>query len=83
MRILVTGTTGLVGSSLLKILVSKGHKVKATLHSTNAKEYIDGVNKINKQFKGKGLPEWEDVHGEEIITQKASKDASEKLKEDV
>jgi len=43
MRILVTGTTGLVGSSLLKILVSKGHKVKATLHSTNAKEYIDGV----------------------------------------
>tara|TARA_B100000749_G_C18438110_1_gene470945 strand:- start:163 stop:1113 length:951 start_codon:yes stop_codon:yes gene_type:complete len=43
MRILVTGTTGLVGSSLLKILVSKGHKVKATLHVTNAKEYIDGV----------------------------------------
>ncbi|HRI20719.1 MAG TPA: NAD-dependent epimerase/dehydratase family protein [Panacibacter sp.] len=43
--ILVTGATGLVGSHLLKVLVSKGYSVKA-LYRTFVPEY-DGAEKID------------------------------------
>ncbi|MBC8421793.1 MAG: NAD-dependent epimerase/dehydratase family protein [Pelagibacteraceae bacterium] len=51
MKILITGTTGLIGSSLIKRLIGDGHKITATIHKTNPTEYYDGVSYITGDLR--------------------------------
>ena len=43
MNILVTGSTGFIGSSLCRALVQAGHTVRAFHRSTSSLRLLDGV----------------------------------------
>ncbi|MCB0530713.1 MAG: NAD-dependent epimerase/dehydratase family protein [Lewinellaceae bacterium] len=49
MRVLITGADGLLGSNLVRLLLSRGHQVRVFLHPSSCSKTLDGL-KIQKYY---------------------------------
>src|SRR5512135_3332949 len=44
MRIFVTGADGMLGSNLVRVLLEKGHEVRALIHPSSPSVSLEGLN---------------------------------------